>query len=92
MCHRSDGRGRIDIASQRVKSVNEFDGVSFEYLVTLCADNQESCPIFPGGETYLQYAFPDPVSIRAVEENCRRFRRVRDQIKAWLKETFRGGE
>jgi hypothetical protein len=52
----------IDIASQRAKSVNEFDDMSFDYVVTLCADNQENCPIFPGGETYLQHAFPDPVS------------------------------
>jgi arsenate reductase (thioredoxin) len=50
----------IDIASQRAKSVNEFKDVSFEYIVTRCADNQENCPIFPSGETYLQYAFPDP--------------------------------
>jgi arsenate reductase len=78
----------IDIASQRAKSVNEFDDMSFNYVVTLCADNQENCPIFPGGETYLQRAFPDPVSARAKEQNCGRFRRARDQIKAWLKETF----
>ncbi|MGZ5539769.1 MAG: arsenate reductase ArsC [Halobacteriota archaeon] len=78
----------IDIASQRAKSVNEFDDMSFDYVVTLCADNQENCPIFPGGETYLQHAFPDPVSARAKEQNCGRFRRARDQIKAWLEETF----
>jgi arsenate reductase (thioredoxin) len=82
----------IDIAAQRAKSLNEFDNTSFNYVVTLCADNQESCPIFPGGEAYLQYAFPDPVSTRSEEENCARFRRVRDQIKAWLKETFSDDE
>jgi arsenate reductase len=77
----------IDIASQRAKSLNEFDDMYFDYVVTLCADNQD-CPIFPGGETYLQNAFPDPGSARAEEENCGHFRRVRDQIKAWIKETF----
>jgi arsenate reductase len=78
----------IDIASQRAKSLNEFNNMSFNYVVTLCSDNQENCPIFPGGETYLQYAFPDPVSTRSEEENCASFRRVRDQIKPWLRKTF----
>jgi arsenate reductase len=82
----------IDTASQRAKSLNEFDDVYFDYVVTLCADNQENCPIFPGGGTYLQRAFPDPVPARAEEQTCGRFRRVRDQIKAWLKETFTGVE
>ena len=82
----------IDIASQRAKSLNEFDDIYFDYVVTLCADNQENCPIFPVGGTYLQRAFPDPVPARAEKQTCGRFRRVRDQIKAWLKETFSDGE
>ena len=82
----------IDIASQRAKSLDELDDMSFDYVVTLCADNQENCPIFPGGETYLQHAFPDPMPARAEEQTCGRFRRVRDQIKAWLKETFSDDE
>ena len=82
----------IDTASQRAKSLNEFDDVYFDYVVTLCADNQENCPIFPGGGTYLQRAVLDPVPARTEEQTCRRFRRVRDQIKAWLKETFTGVE
>ncbi|HEX7514710.1 MAG TPA: arsenate reductase ArsC [archaeon] len=77
----------IDIASQRAKSLDELEDISFDYVVILCADNQENCPIFPGGETYLQHAFPDPVQ-RLEEQNCGRFRRVRDQIKAWLEETL----
>ena len=58
----------IDITSQRAKSVNEFDDTSFDYVVTLCADNQENCPIFPGREKYFQHAFPDPVSARGRRE------------------------
>lgn len=39
----------IDISSHRAKSLDEFDDQTFAYVVTLCADEQESCPIFPGG-------------------------------------------
>jgi len=81
----------IDIASQRAKSLDELDDMSFDYVVTLCADNQENCPIFPGGETHLQQAFLDPVSAHAKEQTCGRFRRVRDQIKTWLREIFSDG-
>ncbi len=82
----------IDIASQRAKSLDELDDMSFDYVVTLCADNQENCPIFAGGKTYLQQPFPDPMPARAEEQPCGRFRRVRDQIEAWLKETFSDDE
>jgi protein-tyrosine-phosphatase len=71
----------------RAKSLDEFHDTSFDYIVTLCTGNQENW-IFPGGKTYLQHAFPDPVP-RAEEQNCGRFWRARDLIKAWHKETFR---
>jgi len=45
----------IDIASQRAKSVDEYDNASFDYVVTMCADAQENCPIFPGGVEYLHH-------------------------------------
>jgi arsenate reductase len=51
----------IDISSHRAKSLDEFDDQTFAYVVALCADVQESCPIFPGGEEYLHHAFDDPV-------------------------------
>ncbi|MGZ4863944.1 MAG: arsenate reductase ArsC [Halobacteriota archaeon] len=82
----------IDIASQRSKSLDDLDDMSFDCVVTLCADSQENCPIFAGGETYLQQPFPDPMTAHAKEQTCGRFRRVRDQIKAWLKETFSNDE
>ncbi len=82
----------IDISAQRAKSVDEFSNVSFDYVVTLCADATESCPIFPGGVMYLERAFPDPVSARVDERDpCALFRAVRNEIMAWLAETFGDG-
>ncbi len=79
----------IDISAHRAKSVDEFTDTSFDYVVTLCADATESCPIFPGGVEYLERAFSDPVSAKADERDaCKPFREVRDEIAAWIESTF----
>jgi len=79
----------IDIASQRAKSLDEYDNASFDYVVTMCADAQENCPIFPGGAEYLHHSFVNPGSVLASgNDQCAAFRRVRDEIKVWLEETF----
>jgi len=79
----------IDISAQRAKSADAFDNASFEYVVTMCADATESCPIFPGATEYLQHAFPNPVSAEAdARDRCKSFRQVRDEISAWIESTF----
>jgi arsenate reductase len=78
----------IDISSHRTKSLDEFDDLTFDYVVTLCADVQESCPIFPGGKKYLHHAFNDPVPNAGEGAPCASFRRVRDQLREWLESTF----
>ena len=78
----------IDISSHRAKSLDEFDNLTFDYVVTLCADLQESCPIFPGGREYLHHAFNDPVPNAGEGAPCASFRRVRDQLREWLESTF----
>jgi arsenate reductase (thioredoxin) len=79
----------IDISAQRAKSLDELEDQTFDYVVTLCADVQESCPIFPGGVEYLHHTFVNPGSAPASDNNpCAPFRLVRDQIKEWLEATF----
>ncbi len=78
----------IDISSHRAKSLDEFDEMTFDYVVTLCADAQENCPIFPGGEEYLHHAFDDPVPDAGEGTPCASFRRVRDRLREWLDLTF----
>jgi len=79
----------IDISAQRVKSLDEFADASFDYVVTMCADAAENCPIFPGGVEYLEHAFPDPVTAKSDEGNqCEPFRQVRHEISAWIDATF----
>jgi arsenate reductase len=79
----------IDISKQRAKSVVVFDKVSVNYVVTMCADAQENCPIFPGGATYLHHPFDDPVLVLGSDsEQCAQFRRARDKIREWIDATF----
>ncbi len=81
----------IDISTSRSKGLEEFDGQQFDYVVTLCADAQEACPIFVGGEVYLHHAFDDPARVKEAlteADRCSQFRAVRDQLKAWIDATF----
>ena len=79
----------IDISTHRAKSLDVFDNVSVDYVVTMCADVQENCPIFPGGATYLHHPFDDPVVVPGSDnEQCAQFRNARDKIRAWIDATF----
>jgi|GEM_PF-113561 arsenate reductase len=79
----------IDISTQRSKSLDEFEETLFDYVVTMCADAQENCPIFPGGVEYLHHAFVNPGPAPASDnDHCAPFRHVRDQIEEWIEETF----
>ncbi len=73
----------IDISGHRSKSVDEFSGQSFEYIITVCDNARESCPVFPGGGVRLHHAFEDPATFPP-EQQPEAFARVRDEIRDWL--------
>lgn len=73
----------IDISGHRSKSVEEFAGQEFDYVITVCDNAKESCPIFPGTGMRLHHSFEDPANVPDVEK-LQTFERVRDQIKLWL--------
>ncbi len=77
----------IDISHHRSKSVEEFRGWEFDYVVTVCDQAKESCPFFPGARKYLHKGFEDPSQYEG-DEAIQKFREVRDEIKEWLIETF----
>jgi arsenate reductase (thioredoxin) len=79
----------IDISSHRSKSIDEFEGRRFDFVVTVCDDKQADCPFFPGGKEYIHQAFDDPAACTGTEEQilaC--FRKSRDEIRQWIEETF----
>ena len=72
----------IDISWHRSKSVMEFIGQSFDYVITVCDKAKESCPTFPGDVKRIHWSFEDPAEASGTkEERMKVFRKVRDQIK-----------
>src|ERR1700676_664815 len=77
----------IDISGHRSKSVNEFDGQKFDYVVTVCDSARESCPVFFGGAERLHHSFEDPTALDgSKEERLNLFRRVRNELRGYLRE------
>jgi arsenate reductase len=73
----------IDISGHRSKSVDEFASTPLDYVITVCDNAKESCPVFPCAEQRLHWPFEDPAAIDgSAEERQAAFRKVRDQIRA----------
>jgi arsenate reductase len=71
----------IDISGHRSKSVEEFLGQGFRYVITVCDNAKESCPVFPGRVERIHWSFEDPAAVEGSEEERKAaFRRIRDQI------------
>ncbi len=76
----------IDISGQRSKSVDEFAARDFDYVLTVCDNARESCPIYPGHGNRLHHAFEDPAAVEGAEEaRLEAFRKVRDDIRQYLR-------
>ncbi len=79
----------VDISRHRSKSIAEFAEEEFDYVVTVCNHAKEACPFFPKGKKYLHRSFEDPSAFNGPqEEKLVRFRKVRDEIREWLRVTF----
>ena len=75
----------IDISGHRSKSVDEFAGQPFDYVLTVCDNAKESCPVFPGNAVTIHRNFEDPAALEgSPEERLAVFRRVRDEIRQYL--------
>jgi arsenate reductase len=76
----------IDISAHRSKPVEEFDGQHFDYVITVCDSARESCPVFFGVAKKLHRDFEDPAALQGSEEQrLALFRRVRDELREYLK-------
>jgi arsenate reductase len=76
----------IDISDHRSKSVDEFSGGDFDYVITVCSNAKEHCPIFPGEVKQIHWSFDDPAAVEGDElARLAVFRRVRDEISQKLR-------
>ena len=77
----------IDISGHRSKSVEEFTGQNFDYVITVCDNAKESCPVFPGNVKRIHWSFDDPAETTGSNaEKLEVFRRVRNEIGEKLRE------
>jgi arsenate reductase (thioredoxin) len=71
----------VDISGQESETLDRYLGESFDYVVTVCDDANEACPVFPGAKSRLHWSFRDPSrATGSDEERLEVFRAVRDEI------------
>ena len=79
----------IDITEHYSKTMDEFAGQPFDYVITLCGDANEKCPLFFGGVRRMHIGFDDPSRLPGSEDEVLPvYRRVRDEIRTRLTHFF----
>lgn len=81
----------IDISRQRSKSIEEFAGQNFDFIITVCDNAKETCPVFPGSATRIHQSFtdPPPETVGDDESRLKIFREVHDELREWLTDFIR---
>jgi len=75
----------VDISAQTSNHINDFPGIDFDYVVTLCDNAREQCPVFPGRAKLVHRPFADPYFAQGTEEQIMdAFRRTRDEIREFV--------
>jgi arsenate reductase len=84
---REDG---IDISSHTSNLVDEYSGLSFDLIITVCDNAKERCPYFPSSAKRFHHSFPDPAGAKGTEEEVMsEFRKVRELVKDFCREFVR---
>lgn len=77
----------IDVTGTRSKSVSEFLGQPFDYVITVCDQARQACPIFPGSHQSLHWGYEDPSAAEGdEEERLAVYRRVCTQISGRIRQ------
>ena len=75
----------VDISMHTSKYSDDLGGIDFDYVVTLCDNAAQNCPVFPGKVKVIHKPFKDPYFATGSEEKVMaEFRKVRDQIKTFI--------
>jgi arsenate reductase len=77
----------IDISHHTSNNIEEYRNVDFNFVITVCDNAKERCPIFPNNARKFHYNFPDPAKATGTEEEIlEEFRKVRQMIKEYCEE------
>jgi len=80
----------IDISTNSSDHIDQYHGQTFDYVITLCGDANDKCPLFVGGAERIHIGFDDPPKATGTEEEVMNvYRRVRDEIREQLGAYFR---
>jgi arsenate reductase len=80
----------IDISGHTSKHVDEFKGQSFDYVITVCDNARETCPVFPGAPRRIHWSLPDPAAVEGSEDQrLEAFRNVRAMLTVRFGELLR---
>jgi arsenate reductase len=83
----------VDISGQESKTLDGYIGQTLDYVVTVCDDANETCPVFPGAKRRLHWSFEDPSAATGTEEErLAVFRSVRDRIGARIEGELANGK
>jgi arsenate reductase len=81
---REDG---IDISKHTSNHVDEYTGIAFDFVITVCDNAKERCPYFPTEALKFHHNFPDPAKVIGTDEEIKAaFKSVRELIKVYTKE------
>ena len=80
----------VDICGHTSNNISEYRDIDFEYVITVCDNANERCPVFPSTAKKFHHNFPDPAKAKGSEEEVMaEFRRVRDQIREYCRNFLR---
>ena len=75
----------IDISAHRSRSVDEFLGQDFDYVITVCDKARQNCPVFHAKAERIHQSFADPAALEGNDhDRLSLFRQVRDEIREWM--------
>lgn len=85
----------VDISRHRSKHLDDVKDIAFDYVVTVCDQAHESCPLFPGRTKVIHVGFDDPPRLAEgsanEEEALNHYRRVRDEIRTFIEKALEKG-
>ncbi len=77
----------LDVSSHYSKTMDEFIGQSFDYILTVCDHARENCPYFPGNAIRIHQSFPDPAKATGTDDQIlEQFIKVRNEIDHFCRE------